>query len=872
MSEQEIEFIFKYWGKASPDYPGQPKWHPLAYHCLDVAAVASAWWHGSVVIPRVFMASFDRPELDAERLHAWVLFFVALHDLGKFDLRFQLKAPEAIAIAWGEVDGDNHGVAAREVLEFDHGGAGMAWANQEYPSWIGHSDASRETWDRWAPWLAAVTGHHGDFYAPSRIYPPEADESLILHDGTSRKVFVLQLARLFLEPVGLSLRDAPPACTAGTQAWLAGFCSVCDWVGSNISLFPYRKPAPTTFLAIYFGERVAEILGRGWLRDLGLVAAKHEYGGVSALLHEGESPRGVQVRVDDLPLKSGLTLIEAPTGSGKTEAALAYAWRLLAAGTADSVVFALPTQATANAMLVRAEAFAATVFGNANVVLAHGKSQLNSDFERMVDAGQRKTGQGREDAAVQCAAWLASSRKRVFLGQVGVCTVDQTLLSVLPVRHKFVRGFGLNKSVLIVDEVHAYDAYMNGLLCEILRRQKATGGSAILLSATLPARGRAKLFDAWETESGGDAPYPALWHADSVAAEPFRVPREQHPQSRKVEIECVKLFGAFPNEEIVDRIVTAAEAGAFVAVIMNLVDDAQRLARILRDRTMLPVDVFHARYRFTDRQKKERATIDHYGRHAARGGGRILVATQVVEQSLDLDFDWMLTQICPVDLVFQRLGRLHRHERPRPAGFEVPCCTVLSVVGDDYGLHELIYGNTRVLWRTERLLAGAGNICFPEAYRGWIEKVYGKLPWEDEPDGIYGNYLSWWQAQQMREADAIRLTTLTVAQFRDEEGTVTTLTRDGEMSLTVLPVRPDGCLLDGQLVDGIDEHLHVEILDLQCIPVPAGWEKWFAGCRHDDGGRVLLEMVGDGKGEWTAQEGKLRYSEDFGLEIMRGRP
>ena len=349
------------------------------------------------------------------------------------------------------------------------------------------------------------------------------------------------------------------------------------------------------------------------------------------------------------------------------------------------------------------------------MVLAHGKRGFNEAFQRLVDSGQKDNRPRQKEASVQCAAWLANSRKRVFLGQIGVCTVDQVLLSVLPVRHKFVRGFGLNKSVLIVDEVHAYDAYMHGLLGEVLRRQKATGGSAILLSATLPAGVRAKLLEAWESSGVDDAPYPALWHATQGAAACATVPDEHRPERREVITECLKLPGAFPNDDVIERIIAAAESGARVAVVMNLVDDAQRLARLLRDKTTVDVDVFHARYRFMDRQTKEKATIDYYGRNAVRDKGRIIVATQVVEQSLDLDFDWMLTQICPVDLLFQRLGRLHRHQREhRPAGFELPRCTVLSVEGEDYGLHKLIYGNTRVLWRTERLLAGADMIVFPE--------------------------------------------------------------------------------------------------------------------------------------------------------------
>ena len=869
MSSIASQTISRYWGKADPAYPGEPKWHPLAYHCLDVAAVAAAWWDTSSVIRRIFIAALDWPEQRINQLRAWVLFFTALHDLGKFDVRFQLKALDALRAAWPKLSLDD--VDESLARNFDHGSAGYALAMHEISGWVAESTVDHR--DGWRPWVAAVTGHHGDIPSGTDSGGEHAEQHVMEHDRMARHTFVSELADLFLAPVGLRVQDLPPACSSSAQAWLAGFCAVCDWIGSNTDTdaFPYRHLKPDVTHAAYFEARLANVKSGRLLHHFGLLAQAGAYGGVDALLDHGESPRGVQVLVDDLPLTPGLTLIEAPTGSGKTEAALAYAWRFLAGGVADSVVFALPTQATANAMLTRAEAFAGKVFGDANVVLAHGKSKLNSEFNRLVTAGQRRTAQGKEEATIQCAGWLASSRKRVFLGQVGVCTVDQTLLSVLPVRHKFVRGFGLNKSVLIVDEVHAYDAYMHGLLAEVLRRQKAIGGSAILLSATLPAVVRSKLFEAWESSGADDAPYPALWHIAQGAAACLTVPDDQRPARREVETECLKLPDAFPDDSVLDRIVSAADSGALVAVVMNLVDDAQRLARLLRDRTALPVDVFHARYRFRDRQQKEQTVLTHYGRKAARDGGRILVATQVVEQSLDLDFDWMLTQICPVDLLFQRLGRLHRHARHnRPTGFESPRCTVLSVGGDNYKPHDLIYDNTRVLWRTERLLSEVTSIVFsPEdkrekdVYRDWIERVYAEAPWNDESDEMYGAYRGWKQVQEMREKDALQRTTMTVSQFRDEDNIATGLTRDSEMSITVLPILPDGRLLNGQVLSGQDARVLAESLNLNAVPVPAGWKKRLAGCRRDDDGRVLLEMTSEGDGNWVGE--KFRYSEDFGL-------
>lgn len=862
-----MQNYLQYWGKADEKYVGATSWHPLAYHCLDVAAVAVAWWDASPVMQRTFAAAFSCSA--PEQLRAWVSFFVALHDLGKFDVRFQLKAPEALAAAWRPLGSKDHGLSKKDIAGFDHGWAGMAWSNQEYRQWIRSDDHDRQTWERWQPWLAAVTGHHGDFCVPSMDgLSPDTDETIIDHDRIARKEFVLAMCDLFLKPAALNLQDLPTICSSSAQHWLAGFCAACDWMGSNTEVFDYQKLNLT--LTDYLERRKVKIWEEDRLHRFGLLGKARAYKGLSALLKTNEYPRGIQVEVDNLPITTGLTLIEAPTGSGKTEAALAYAWRLLDQGVADSIVFALPTQATANAMLERVEAFAIQTFGSSNIVLAHGKRDFTEAFQRLVANGQRTTAQGTTEAAAQCAAWLASSRKRVFLGQIGVCTVDQVLLSVLPVRHKFVRGFGLNKAVLIVDEVHAYDAYMHGLLGEVLRHQKATGGSAILLSATLPAGVRDKLLGAWGSSGRNGAPYPALWHATQGRAACITVADDQRPAHREVATECVKLPGAFPDDVVIGRIIAAAESGALVGVVMNLVDDAQRLAKLLRGKTSSPVDVFHARYRFMDRQHKEKIVQDHYGRNAHREEGRILVATQVVEQSLDLDFDWMLTQICPVDLLFQRLGRLHRHERPRPVGYESPQCMVLSPEQDDYGLHKLIYGNTRVLWRTERLLAGVARIVFPGAYRDWIEQVYQREDWSAEPEAVACEYDTYSALQRSRETDAKQLITMTVRHFRDEDSRVTGLTRDGEMSLTVLPMLPGRRLLNGQAVSLIKEQDLAEILNLQAIPAPASWKGRLSDCRLENEGELAgyrqLEMTADGQGAWSAMGGKFRYSEDFGLE------
>jgi len=846
------------------EYLGEPKWHPLACHALDVAAIAGVWWEDNSTIRQSFTHAFDGDEVV---VRAWVLFFIALHDIGKLDLRFQRKADEALKKAWPDIQwGD---IDKSQSKAFDHGRHGFGWILKECGFWLG-VEIANENQDDWRLWAAAVTGHHGDIPHFSDIGGEYAEAYLMEHDRDARQEWVAGMARLFLEPSGQRLNSLLPACPPPAQALLAGFCSICDWIASNSEVSPYIALYPGFNLEAYYAQRVSEVKNRGYLTQFGLIRKAGSYQGLAVLLNHNkkETPRGVQVRVDDLPCEPGLTLIEAPTGSGKTEAALAYAWRLLAGGVADSIIFALPTQATANAMLKRAEVFAGIAYqeNGSNIVLAHGKRQFNADFEKLIQSNRSFSRE--QEAAAQCAAWLAQSRKRVFLGQVGICTVDQALLSVLPVRHKFVRGFGLNKSVLIVDEVHAYDAYMHGLLGEVLRRQKATGGSAILLSATLPNILREKIFRAWGADIPKDDPYPVIWHALEKKTSFFTLPDNQKPLRREITMQCIPLPKAMPDDGLLDRVAKAAEAGARVAVIVNLVDTAQGIARRLQTITTIPVDIFHARYRFADRQIREKKTVEQYSRDAVRSSGRILVATQVVEQSLDLDFDWMLTQICPVDLLFQRLGRLHRHERDRPPGFHAPQCTVITAADQDYGPIIFIYKNVRALWRTEQLLSSTAQLVFPEAYRDWIEKVYQDEAWDSEPETIRSSYEAYSLEEEAAEYKARQMISMPrQALFGDDDAAIAISTRDGEMSRIILAKCDDGSLLGGEKVCVLSEQEKAVAIEVNTIPVPCSWKACLEGITVDEDGRYPLIFKRE-PGGWTAESESalFRYSTEYGLE------
>lgn len=881
MKTNEQTSYYRYWGKAKKveDVKADgAAYHLLPFHCLDVAAVAAIWWKQSVSLRRQ-LANQVKLDAQSDVLKAWVLFFIALHDLGKLDVRFQMRAP--IALNHLQVIDDPDDLPDfGESKRYFHGEAGYDWFIKEGHFYLGleKTVVYDDLLDAWKPWLGAVAGHHGHIVRQTNgLRSPDAEEWIVLQDRIARKIWIQALAALFLMPAGLSLHDQPPVLNQEDMPYLAGFCAVCDWLGSNETWFPYAADQSTENLQMYFDERCRSTEEQKLIEQCGLVYQPAPYAGISSLLSANESPRQLQTVVNTLPLQTGLTLVEAPTGSGKTETALAYAWRLLDAGLADSIVFALPTQATANAMWDRLNHFADILFGvNSNLVLAHGRARWHEGHAQLKDAAAQRSVQTTEDIRVQCGEWIAESRKRVFLGQIGVCTVDQVLLSVLPLRHKFVRGFGVMKSVLIVDEVHAYDHYMYGLLHSVLSQQRRAGGSAVLLSATLPSSQRNQLAQAWGSESilSADAPYPLLTH---IAVDGKITPVEiadstQLPPERTVVIESIQQPNLWPSAELLNRVVQAAETGARVVIICNLVDNAQQLARQLNQKTTMPVDLFHARYRFTDRQAKEKNVLAEYGRHAERSGGRILVATQVVEQSLDLDFDWLITQLCPVDLLFQRLGRVHRHQRDnRPAGFEQPTCTVLTAPDANYGLHKLIYGNTRVLWRTQQLLEADSSIQFPAAYRAWIERVYERDDWENEPESISLDFEEFHAVQKAKQDQAKMLSNDTMNPLADSDNNVRALTRDGEMSLSVVLLNTDGKLLyDSDPLPKPDEWDRAEKISLGSVSVPNSWQGKLNGIPIDEQGNYLLTMIQQDNQSWVGQAHgmTLRYSQIVGLEKM----
>ena len=441
-----------FWGKAGGPLGDEPTWHPVAYHSLDVAAVADMLLAAN---PRKLGVMADLLGTSPEIAKRLIVCLVALHDVGKFSKHFQAKSEEAWRLSAEMVLGpwkvpplgsgrhDADGYDMRDPLEL-----------RKLMQPASHNWCAGEFNTVWA----AVTGHHGQ---------PRNDDSrrpdvIGASDWLTPAIAFSREVRALFDP--LETLPEPSKKSLETLSWLVcGLTVVSDWIGSNRDWFPYREPTQTLVeYWAYAGIKAADAIVKAGVQPSTLPAdmtAGRILPEISAVL----SP--LQQRVRDMPLADGpsLTIIEDVTGSGKTEAAILLAARLMAEGRASGLFFALPTMATANAMYERLDQTYNRMFAEgerASLVLGHGKRMLNEKFTKSI-LDTSGAAEGYADAgAAMCTAWIADDRRKVFLADIGIGTIDQALLAVLPSRHQVLRLWGLSDRVLIIDEAHAYDAYM----------------------------------------------------------------------------------------------------------------------------------------------------------------------------------------------------------------------------------------------------------------------------------------------------------------------------------------------------------------------------------------------------------------------------
>jgi CRISPR-associated endonuclease/helicase Cas3 len=708
-------------------------YHPLLYHMLDVAAVAGIVWDQCLIAQL-------RKRLECSLgtdARAHIVLLAGAHDLGKASPGFQKTVPglsRKSGLRFSENDQKRpHGFISAHVLN----------------EVLGPSSASAV--------LAQIAGgHHGVF--------PRAAELQMGRDVLGNdcwKAARQELLREFANTVGFDLNRWALSGSEITDPplvpLLAGFISVVDWIGSNQDFFPCVVECgvlPPVGAEDYW--RKAQEQAQHALEELGwLPAVTFADEARFDIVFSDFTANDLQTATIELASKQTspyLMIVEAPTGQGKTEAALYAADMAMCRGFASGMYVAMPTQATGNAMFKRVLDDYLKDRGHRgklNLQLVHGDALLARMEEvkegEIRDFNPKSIDDGGD---VEAQSWF-TARKRPLLAPFGVGTIDQSLLSVLQTKHWFVRLFGLAGKVVIFDEVHAYDAYMSTILERLLHWLAEMGCTVILLSATLPEAKRRALARAYSGRDDGEYKrYPRI-----TVAGPRHYPDAQTDRTpvcaeipmgepRSIDVRFARTDLPTLTAILEQRLTH----GGCAAVICNTVDRSIQVYKHLRDNLEdTECSLFHARTLRMWRREREGEVLRKFGKrdqqekdldghliNSDRPLRAVLVATQVIEQSLDLDFDLMISEMAPIDLLLQRCGRLHRHPRHRPVGLERPEFIVLcdgETTGpppESFGeAIEFIY-DRYVLLRTWLALRQREKIEVPADVEELVEAVYGE--------------------------------------------------------------------------------------------------------------------------------------------------
>ncbi|MFC9261299.1 CRISPR-associated helicase Cas3' [Streptomyces hydrogenans] len=750
-----VERLGVVWGKSAGKAGGAV--HLLLGHLLDTAAVAELMWD-RYLAPRtkrlLEVVSGGRGRM----LFVWLC---AVHDVGKATPAFQ---------------------------EFDAAGAarvrasGLSWRSAALKSkrWRHDKAGGRLLMDvlgpEWRPehvgWVwPLIAGHHGAFPSAGvlgdRAVPRE-------HQGRGAQWGEVQraLVEVVTRCVGFGgVADVCPRVvpSRAEQLELSGLIVMADWIASDSRYFP--------------GIDRIDRVGLGVSRDRARAAweALRLRGGWGVLpvpgdgdlvkVRFGEKGRASQDQLvafaREVPVPA-LHIVEGPMGEGKTKAALVAAEVLAARFGCDGVFVGMPTQATSDPMYSQVRRWLREFGGDleSQVALLHGKRMFNPEWREAsasgalgecCSGGSSFDGIDEDDELYGIAAGQAErygpvewflGRKRGLLCSFAVGTVDQLLFAATRTRHVMLRFAGLAGKVVIIDEVHAADVYMQQFLVEALRWLGQAGVPVVLLSATLPPAQRRALVEAYVSgqsrpgdpvvvkvpEPGG---YPSVTGAYvqdgrvEVACRSTASWRESYPVALEWLPDVSDGGGA-----VAERTAREVAGGGVALVVLNTVDRAQGVFQALDERFPGEVHLLHGRLCTAHRADRTAVCLERLGpaAGAARPGRMIVVATQLAEQSFDIDADVLLTDLAPIDLLLQRIGRLHRHEgTARPAVLAMPRVVVTGVAPGEgvpalHGGSEAVYGRFRLL-RTaaviERTLAEGGTWSIPSQVPGLVAEVYG---------------------------------------------------------------------------------------------------------------------------------------------------
>jgi CRISPR-associated endonuclease/helicase Cas3 len=659
------------WAKRHPRNEPSLFWHPLADHCFDVAACASALMESPFVQARLSALSGQTSFPGIWRKRLTVLAF--LHDFGKANRSFQCLRGSHIA----------EGAYLAKIPELCR-------------------QAGLHSIDPWSPggaaFLASVAlAHHGA--------PPDFDRVANFHES-----WRTEGASAPIEAVADLVRQArdhwPDAFDEGgaplpdedSPFWhgFLGLLQLADWLGSDRAddAFPFTEKEDSARLPFAL-DRARKLLS---LIGFGADEVRNSLEGPLVFDRLADfAPSDIQLAVAEAP--GPVVILEAETGAGKTEAALWRFVKLFHQGKVDGLYFALPTRVAASQIHQRVTDAVKRLFGaNAPEVLraVPGDVRMNeASARRLADFDTQWSDEPGEE--LRRARWAAEQPKRFLAATIAVGTIDQALLGAVRVKHAQMRSFSLSRSLLVVDEVHASDFYMERLLSNLLDQHQRAGGEALLLSATLGAGARTRLLlgDGHKSRKKVPTPadaaqqaYPSLaWREDGDVR---LVGKESRGRTKTVEVAPLALIA--DPASLAARALHAAEAGTRVLVVRNTVKDAVAVARALENlapdhKALFSLDgvatLHHGRFARVDRARLDEEIERRLGKGVA-AKPLVLVGTQTLEQSLDIDADLLICDLAPIDVLLQRIGRLHRHDRTdRAKTFATPRAEIL--IPEDFG-------------------------------------------------------------------------------------------------------------------------------------------------------------------------------------------
>lgn len=528
------------------------------------------------------------------------------------------------------------------------------------------------TWGDVDGWLKVLFAHHGRPVRPVATNELDRFEVLEHYDWQAEERLMGRAMREWF-PGAFGVGQPLPG-NPGAHHFVAGLLALADWIGSDRAAFPFIAE----FRLDYWNE--AQELAKTRLKEIGLDVSMRRLRGSPDfwLVSDHPKPHPAQAEIGALPASARLVILEAETGSGKTEAAL---WRfaaLRAAGEVDGLYFAVPTRAAARQLHARVNAALTRMFDDPPEAVLAIPGEIAAGEATATRLPEWRVLWDDDAGAPHPSRWAAEHATRYLAAEIAVGTVDQAMLAALMLKHAHLRGAALSRSLLIIDEVHASDAYMGQVQGELVKAHLAVGGHALLMSATLGSVARARWLGQPQPDEAAAAslPYPAVWVAGEDA------PRAVGGMDRvkPVTIAADTDWSGARAAALASR---AAGQGARVLVIRNTVARAQetwRAACDLAPDLVLQVAggpaLHHSRFAAEDRALLDRAVEEALGQRAD-SGGCIVIGTQTLEQSLDIDADLLVTDLCPMDVLLQRIGRLHRHARPRPPGFKAARAVVL---------------------------------------------------------------------------------------------------------------------------------------------------------------------------------------------------